>query len=484
MSGTKTFDSLQEVLSKYELVDAQNDVIIVSERPGDMQLSAGDVDLSELGTANPSPFNSWLRRDYNADMMGHQGLRNFDKMRRSDGTIRSTLRLVKTPVLAARWYMEPASESTRDKNAADFVWKNLTEWMTMDWQQFLMETLLCLDYGYYMFEKVFDYGEAVTDDPIARGKIVWRKLAPRHPMDALSWYYDANGGPNGVRMYDPDNNDYIDIPIEKLVVFTYDKEAGNMEGMSLLRSAWRNWFYKDQLYKIDSIQKERHGMGVPIIILPMGYTNTDKKLADELGRNVRTNERAHIVLPPLWQFAFAELKGQPVDALASAEHHDAMMEKNVLASFMGAKTNTKPEDQMLFLKATRFVADEIVTCINRYAIPQLVDYNWLRVGRPKLTVRRIGEHADWRTLSFAIRNFIGAGVIRPDDRLEENIREEMDLPKADPATIREVATPQNPAGAPGKPAAPQAGPPKQSTAGKQKIGPSSGAAGRDTSGGK
>jgi hypothetical protein len=242
--------------------------------------------------------------------------------------------------------------------------------------------------------------------------------------------------------------DEVVIPIEKLLVFTFDKEAGNIEGISILRSAYKHWYYKDTLYKIDAIQKERHGIGVPVVKLPAGFKDGDKDIADELGRNLRTNERAHVVLPPLWDLEFAELHGNLVDVMGSAEHHDRMIEKNILASFMSNPSSGKEEDQTMFLKATRFIAEILTDVFNKYAIPQLCDFNYgtLRTGYPKLKARRIGEQADWRTMSFAVRNLVGAGVITPDDPLEELLREEMDLPPMDPETARDVPTPQDPQG--------------------------------------
>src|SRR6202000_3063401 len=118
---------------------------------------------------------------------------------------------------------------------------------------------------------------------------------------------------------------WVNIPINKLLVFSFDKEAGNIEGISLLRSAYKHWYYKDTLYKIDAIQKERHGIGVPVIQMPPGWKKADKDLAEKIGRNLRTNEKAHIVLPPMWNILFAKLEGQPVDCLPSIEHHNQMI---------------------------------------------------------------------------------------------------------------------------------------------------------------
>jgi hypothetical protein len=494
--------SIVDFLSKYDVVETVYEegvdpFIVVSKKFAEGH-NTDTAPLGELGTSAPSPFTSAFRQEYNRDLQGIEGLKRYDQMRRSDGTVRSTLRLVKTPVLAARWFIEPYLGRKEDKpkkvdeTAAEFVEACLFDEMSITWAQVLIEALLMCDFGFYMFEKVWE--NRVVDGTM---RTVLKKLAPRHPMDVVSWEYDSNGGPAGVNMASPTGlpQDEIYIPIDKLLIFTFDKECGNVEGISVLRSAYKHWYYKEQLYKIDAIQKERHGIGVPIITLPPGYSQADLATAQQLGRNLRTNERAHIVVPPLWEVAFAKLEGHVVDAIKSIEHHNKEIEKNILGAFI--EGGAKDEDQIMFLKATRFIADIVCEVFNCYVIPQLIDFNFSRASYPKLRARRIGEQADWRTISFAIRNFIGAGVITPDERLERHIRTEMDLPLADPATARNVATPQGapvgtagvsvsgqPAsGQPGTkpPTAPAAGPPRQSP---PSAGLPSGKAGRDASGGK
>jgi hypothetical protein len=299
----------------------------------------------------------------------------------------------------------------------------------------------------------------------------------------------VSGIPNLVQAAHPSS---VFIPIEKLLVFTFDKEAGNIEGMSVLRSAYKHWYYKEQLYKIDAIQKERHGIGIPVIKLPMGYKPEDRRTADELGRNIRTNERAHITLPPGWDLFMLKLEGTPMDCMKSVEHHDRLIEKNIVAYFLhttGAATGIMTET---FLKSSRFLADIVAETFNMYCIPQLLMYNFPNAAMPKLRYRHIGETTDWRTMSFAIRNLIGAGVIRPDDKLEENLRSEMGLPQPDAATTRIVQSPQagpngngSPPSAPGEPKPPRVGPPRQAPVGKQRQtqGLPKGDAGNDRSGG-
>lgn len=466
--------SAEELLARFQLVEVNENAILVQEAK--KLADPSQVSFAEMGSTSPGLFVSPNRTEYNSKLRGARGLAEFDKMRRSDGQVRATLRLAKTPVLAARWYLEPASNSRQDQKIAEFVTCCFMQYTTSSWHQTLSEILLSLDFGHYMLEKVFTFRD---------NKIIWKKLAPRHPMDILEWHFDAHGGPKSCEFYTTDPSSPIDIPIKKLLVFSHDMEAGNIEGISILRSAYKHWYYKDNFYKIDAIQKERHGVGVPIIKLPPNFSEPDKNIAEEMGRNLRTNEKAHVVLPPMWDLLMLKMEGQPVDSLPSINHHDMMIARNILGQFLNVADGGNKDDQDMFLKATRHIADQVRDIFNKHAIPELVDYNWKNVDEyPELRVRRIGETTDWRTISFAIRNFVGAQVLVPDERLETWIRDEMDLPKSEPATKREPPTPQAPGGGGKPPAPPKVGPPRQSqasntvgTAGSTKVG-------RDTSGGR
>lgn len=442
----------------------RNDVLLYEEGMPVRLDDNPDIQFSmrELGASSPSPWTSWTRAEHVPELRDQKGLLTYYRMKRSDGTIRSALRTLKTPIWAARWFFEPADNTTRAKRQAEFCEENFFRRMNVSWSRFLEDALLCCDYGHMVFEKVFT---------IEDGKAWVRKLAPRHPMDIERWAYDRNGGPDGVVMYPNDMSNMTNgstlgysvpsstrivntnhqtdpyneaggiqnglfIPIRKLVVFALEAEAGDMRGTSVLRSAYKHWYYKEQLYKIDAIQKERHGIGVPVIKLPPTFSKADKELADEMGRNIRTNERAHIVLPPMWEFEFAKLEGQPVDCLPSIAHHKSSIYENVLAPFRDGDSSGK-EAYDLFLKSTRYIADTLAEVINRFVVPELINYNWNNTkDYPKLRARWIGEFEDMRTRSFAVRNYIGAGVIVPDDRLEDQIRREMDVPLRDPDSAR------------------------------------------------
>ena len=437
--------SLAELQTRFEPVSMTGDaLVVVPNRFADTTTQATldqtpdknkRVVTREIGTTGQSVWTGMVREDYNPELRGKQGLLVYDKMRKGDGQVRGVVRVVKIPMLAARWYIEPASQKSADKKIAEFIWDNLTKWMTSSWTELLNEILLMLDYGYYTFEKVFE----VVEDQVR-----WRKFAARHPLDVMRWEFDEHGGPKGAwyQGLNPAYEEYF-VPMWKMALFTFDKEAGDVTGTSVLRPAYKHWFIKENMYKIDAIQKERHGIGIPVIKLPPNFDESDRKLADEMGRNLRTNEKAHIVLPPMWDIMMLKLEGNMVNPIATAEHHNEQIGQSVLAQFLqpsaSASGSTQENMQQLFLKAIRYVADIVRDVINKYCIPQIVNWNWgPDVEYPELRVRRIGDTVDWRTISFAIRNFVGAGIIRPDQPLEDWLRNEMDLPAADESTSRVI----------------------------------------------
>ncbi len=414
------------------------------EGPVLLKEQKNEPNLKEMGTSEPSPYTSFFRKEYNRDLQGLRGYQMLDKMRKSDGVISGLLLSIKTPVMAGRWFIKPAEKSKKNDKISDYVWNCLTSYMSISWTQLLEESMASADFGVWIWHKVWEIRNIKGKD-----MVVLKKLAPRHPMDIKEVKYDSHGGPESIVFYTKTRENEgavkeLDIPIEDLLVITFKREAGDILGTSILRPAYKHWYFKDQLYKIDAIQKERHGIGIPIIKLPPGFDKNDVANANALGRNLRANDRAHITLPPNWTIEFAKLQGNPVDCIKSIEHHNDMIRESVLASFTGSNTPTKEEDMSLFLKATRFIATSICDAFNLYLIPDIVKYNFDNITDfPKLTVRQIGEQADMRTFSYALRNLIGAGVVRPDDRLEEYVRDLMDLPNVDIATVRVVKTPQS-----------------------------------------
>lgn len=383
-------------------------------------------------------------------------LRTYDRMIRADAQVRTSLNACKVPVLTSTWYMEPASDEQIDQDASEFVDYNLFQNMSVSWARFLEQACRFLEYGCSSFETVFEMKpwRHAGKNRNTRDMVMLRKLAERPRLTIDRFIYDDNGGPAGMihNKIDPNGKkppEPVEISIDKMVVFTYDQHGSNLDGMSVLRSAYKHWYMKEHFYNIDGIQKERHGIGVPDIQPPPGYKDTDLKYAQELGRNLRANQKAYIIRPPGWFVGFAEVKGNLVNALESAEHHDLMIARNVLLQFINVGSATSSGSRAnsataydLFLKSLQHVANIIADTINGYVIPNLVRYNYDVDRYPKLRFRGIGDGKDIQAIAAGLSRLVDARLLTPDAELEERLRQEFGYPTTfdpkDPRNKQEV----------------------------------------------
>jgi len=371
-------------------------------------------------------------------------VRTYKKMMRGDVSVRSSMRAGKASVLGAEFYIDAYDESEEAQIAREFADYNIFHAPSIPWTKTLENILRMFENGFSIQEPVFELREwapkRIVQGANLKKYTMLKKLADRPATSIGQFKYDDNGGVLSVDQNAIDGNNkatVVTIPIEKLMIFTFEGD-GNVEGESILRSCYRNWYYKDKLYTIDAIQKERHGIGVPDIEIQPGASKKEVNLAHELGANLRTNEKSYIVRTPMMQVGFAELSGNPVDALGSAVHHDNQIMKNILVQFInmgiegsggGRATGATAYD--MFMKAMRYVAQMICDYFNLYLIPQLHAYNFLTTKMPRMQVRNIGEVKDFQMWSAGIRNLMTSNGITPDMSTEQFLRKVADMPAKD-----------------------------------------------------
>jgi hypothetical protein len=325
---------------------------------------------------------------------------------------------------------------------AEFVEFNLFQGMTTPFLKTMERILKFFENpkANSVFELVWEEREwASSGGANRKNYTMLRKMAYRPPETIIEYTYDNNGGPAGIRhnaVQADGTQKEVPIPISKLIIFVFDPDGGGITGTPILRSAYRNWFYKDRFYAIDGVQKERHGVGVPDIELQPGYDAEDKAAAIEMAKNLRTNENAYIVRNPKMKVAFAELSGNLVNALESAMHHDTMIMKNIMVQFLnagldnsGGGRSTSATALDTFLKAMEYIANSICDDINTYVIPPLVGYNFKTDKFPKLNVKGIGQAKDLAMFAAAMRNLEQAKALDFDEPTKRWVRETIDAPR-------------------------------------------------------
>lgn len=422
----------------------------ISEKPesGDKP-NRKDTGTGPLGGSGTSIFSGIINEEYNQKLSGLAGMEQYEIMRKSDATVAAVIRAMELPIRSTRWYVQPAQDDegeTSDESweIAGFLEKNLFELLDRTWDETLHEILTMLPFGFSVFEKVFAaHGE----------KVILSKLAFRKQTTIQKW--QTQDGKAGVtqQLTTPivggENNGKtsVDIPAHRLVIFTSQREGDNYEGVSVLRSAYKHWYINDALYKFDAVRHERLSIGLPAIYLPTTASADDKAAALDIVNDIRSTERGGIVMPGTkadgWLLEFVDTHaGNGTNLFESIKHHNREIAKSVLAQFLdlGQESGSRSlsEDQSdLFLLALGAVAQNIADTFNRYIIPELVAYNFANVETmPKLEFDKLGDR-DTEKFANTLATLMGAGVLKTDDGIEDQVREIMGLPPRDESALEE-----------------------------------------------
>lgn len=392
---------------------------------------------AELGDSGTRLLRGIITEEYNPQLQGVQGIRIYDEMRKSDGTVRAAVIVCTLPIRRAKYFVNPATDSQQDQDIANFVSHALFDWIEdMTWDDIVRQALLMVPFGVMLFEKVY-----TTKEHEGKTYVTLKKLAPRLPKSILQW--ELTDGTFGIQQIRQDGQ-LPQIPGSKLLIFVNEREGDNWWGTSMLRAAYKHWYIKNTFYKIDNIAFERQGLGVPMIEMPIGYTESDEKKAKQALQNLRASENAYMIVPNGYKASFMDMGSRTTrDPQNSIEHHNKEILQSVLAQFLelgatksGSGSRALSQDHSdLFLKAMEAIAFTLVSEFNKSLIPEIVNLNFNDVQvYPVLDYSGISK-VDVTSLGTAYAQLVTAGAITPTDDDQQYLRAAMGLPPRDEADI-------------------------------------------------
>lgn len=396
---------------------------------------------ADLGDSGTRLLHGIITEEYNPQLQGIAGIKVFDEMRKNDGSVRAAMLATTLPIRRAKWFVNPSTEEQKDKDIANFVEHALFDFIEdMSWDDVIRQALLMIPFGVMLFEKI--YG---TKEHEGKTWVTIKKLAPRLPKSILMWeLVDQTFGIQQIRQ----DGVLAQIPGSKLLIFVNEREGDNWWGTSMLRSAYKHWYHKTNLYQIQAIGYERQAVGVPMINMPEGYTVSDEQKAITAAQNLRSNEYGYLILPPKYTAEMMDMKaGGTLKPDAAIEHHNKQILQSVLAQFLelgatksGSGSRALSQDHSdLFLKALEALANTIIAEFNKNLIPELVDMNFDNVTvYPKLDYSGIIK-ADMTALGTAYAQLVTAGALTPTDDDQQYIRAAMGLPPRTQEDIDEAA---------------------------------------------
>jgi hypothetical protein len=420
------------------------------------------ADLQEFGTTGLRRTSGTINEEFLVTLRGPRGARIYREMRDNDPVVGSILYAIEKIVTRLAWRVDPFDDSEAAIMQAEFIDSCIND-MSDSWDSSLSSILSMLPFGYSYHEVVYKMRKGDTNDPKTRSKfsdnrIGWRKFAIRAQETLYQWKFDEEGGIQGFQQVDPSSNKgAVLIPIDKALLFRVTNAKNNPEGRSLLRNAYRPWYFKRRIEEIEAIGIERDLAGLPIAYVPPEYLSSNASAdqqatvsaMESIVQNVKRNEQEGIVFPLVYDekgnkmFDLQLLSAggsRQFDTDKVITRYDQRIAMSVLSDFIllghdnvgsFALGSTKMD---LWTMAVDSIAKSIAEVINQHAIPRLLKMNGMDLEVvPHLTYGEISQVNLTEIADFASK-LTQAGIIVADTNLEDYLRELAGLPQAERET--------------------------------------------------
>lgn len=406
----------------------------------------------EIGRSGQRRWGGIFYEEFLRELRGRRGIEAYREMSENDDVVGAILFAIEMLIRQVQWYVQPAGNDKADIAAAEFV-DGCRSDMQMTWTDTISEILSFLTYGWSAHEIVYKrrMGRSKNEQlnsKYADGLIGWQKLPIRAQDTLYQWEYDDHDNLQAMTQMPAPSYEIITIPIEKLLLFRTKSRKDNPEGRSILRNAYRSWYFKRRIQEIEGIGIERDLAGFPVLIAPENVNIWDiddpdmvrmKAAADLMVKQIRRDSTEGITLPADWKLELLSTGSRrQFDTNAIIERYDTRIAMTVLADFIllghqqVGSFALSSDKTKLFAVAIGAYLDVICETFNNKAIPQLIDMNADSfkgiTDYPRLCHGDI-ESQDLAELGAYIKDLTAAGIITPDSSLEDYIREQASLPE-------------------------------------------------------
>ena len=386
-------------------------------------------------------------QEYNPELRGKNGVRVYNEMRRGDGQVGGILRDIKAPIMAASWFVECEDDPdfAEDANAMlGLSREGQPVTHGIEWDQFLEEMLTGVELGNALHEKQWDIrfnGDLWFAGAMFRPQSSIDDFVVDDDEKLMGVYQEPENLAGIFEQYSNDSR--IFIPVENLIYVGVGREGTNFYGTSILRPAYKHWFIKDALYKMDAQALEKFGLGIamadPIQMTEDGKPLIDveeEKRASEITANMRSGIQANIVTNGVYKFYFLDLganvRFSPYDAIA---HHDDMIAKSVAAQFIQYGLNSSGNQSLveqaikLFYETLQRYCFYIVNAVNRYVLHPLLVWKYgPEVPQCSLSFSRLNNDSFLNSMK-TLAELVDSEVIFADDDLDDHVRQLGGYPK-------------------------------------------------------
>lgn len=408
--------------------------------------------MKEYGSIGQRRYAGIFSEEFLRELQGRRGIEVYREMSDNDEVCGAIVYAIETLIRQSTWNIQPGGGSAKDKECAEFVESCMAD-MQDTWTDTISEILSFLVYGWSYHEIVYKRRIGSSRDPrmnskFTDGLIGWQKLPIRSQETLFKWEYDDNDNLLGMTQLPPPKFIMATIPVEKALHFRTKSRKSNPEGRSILRSAYRAWYFKRRIQEIEGMGIERDLAGLPVLTPPDGidiWNTEDPDMAEMLQRaeaivrNVRRDATEGIVKPFGWEFALLSSGGRrQFDTNAIVERYDTRIAMSTMSDFLllghqaVGSFALSSDKTHLFSMALGAYLDIICEVFNGQGIPRLIGMNaehFAGITEYPTLVHGDVEAPNLKDISAYIKELTGCGVIIPDESLEDYARQAANLPE-------------------------------------------------------
>jgi len=431
-------------------------------------------DFRELGRTGLYQNSGYIQEEFLPDLQGTNALKMYKEMRDNDPVIGAVMMALQNLVRQASWKVEPYDESSEAESDAKFVTECMDD-MDRPWKEFIADAMSMVVFGWSFFETVYkirdgSQREGSKGSLFSDSKIGWRKFGIRSQDSLDKWeFYDNGEIKTLIQRPAPDFRERP-IPMTKGVLFRTTVWKDNPEGRSILRNAYRPWYFKKRMEEVEGIGVERDLNGIPVAYVPPSILRSDatdeevatRNAVEQMVKNIRNDSQAGLVLPAMYDDNNNQLFKVELMTTLGRRNFDTnaiinrmnktvatsmladfvLLGQDAVGSFAMASSKTK-----VFSVAIGSYMDTISDQFNRHLIPRLFALNGKKNKLPKMVHGDI-ETVELSELAQYINALSGAGLDLTGEQLRTHLASTAGLP--DDIEVKPEPEPMQGAGSEGQ----------------------------------
>lgn len=340
---------------------------------------------------------------YQDDGLGYE---DYDKML-MDPQIKSGYELIRMFLLSRKLIVNPASD---DEEAVEIAGQlqDMLDHMKYPMRKVRNDMYSALIYGYSVGEVLWEADEENNIINMARIRPI--------PIETLEncFRYDDNGDVE--KIIQTIDDEEIEIPAEKCLIYTYDEQFGNRSGTSILDAVYDNWYMKQKILQWYNIFLQKHeGPTLAGFVENPTYKDLFRDQLDEIREG-----RANITAGMNDRIEVIESQHRGEGFKEAINYHDVMIYRkmNIGTMILGqedgagayAQSQTQFDTLSIFLDGIH----EDIAAELQAKIVELVDMNWNVDDYPVISFETF-EEKDLLGLINALKPLIDAGAIDAQD---------------------------------------------------------------------